>query len=1122
MGAVEYAQIIKTGLIKGAANEPIAQNSELGWIISGPVNANQNRNINVAALVSNVEIDNKLNQIFSTDDVQDLQIMPLSDEEEYCENHFVTTHKRDHNGKYIVKIPFKNGLEFPDLGDSRKCAIATFLSLERKFDSNPSLAEEYKKFIHEYIDLGHMEEFRYNPTDLTFFMPHHHVLKDSTTTKLRVVFNASQRSRNGRSLNEQMAIGALQQNDILNILLRFRTFEFAFTADVEKMYRQILIDDDQTNLQCIVWRDSTNEPIRSYRLKTVTYGTANAPYLAIRAIRQLAFDTANEYPEISDVILSCMYVDDVLAGAATRADVIRIYEQLKTVFGSAGFNLRKWSTNCTELSNIIPEQDLELKAFSSNIKALGIAWSPITDNFTFEVKLSEMPNSFTKRVLLSEIASIFDPAGWLGPVVIASKHLIQLLWKENLDWDDDAPQSILEKWLQIRNEIALLNTIQIPRWIGYSPGKKYELHGFCDASEIAYTASLYVKSVEENKVFLLTAKCRVAPLKHSKDQLTIPRLELCGAALLAKLTKKTVNALCIQFDKIYLWCDSKIVICWIKGNPKRFKTFVANKVCAINKCVASENWFHVSSENNPADYASRGQTPSQLINNTVWWNGPDFLYRGQYPITCNDTENSLTFDTMIFNASTQSQQSQITIQKSILPDVSDFYKMQRVIATCLRWKTKNTGAITYDELKKAEIVIVKIVQREAFPSELYSLQQTNTVHRSSNVVNLSPFLDDNGIIRVGGRLANATIPYRAKHPALMPKNHAVSKLIILLAHLRCNHGGVRCTEAVVRYQYWILNSQSQVKSVLKKCIDCFHQKKDTMSQIMAHLPANRVSIVDKPFTNVAVDYTGAINYKMSKGRGGKIAKAYICIFVCMSIKAVHVELVSDMTAEAFIAAFRRLVARRGMVKNFYSDNGTNFVKANRDLFQLSEAQAEEFANSINGELTKQGTTWHFSPAGGPHFNGLAEAAVRVIKTHLIKTIGKTTLTFEELCTLLYQIEACANSRPLCPLSTDPNDLECLTPGHFLIGAPLLSAPDENCLEINANWLSRWQLVQKMTQRMWKSFQNEYLHHLQTKSKWFTQNEEPKQNDLVLVKKKTLHLVIGQWPECWKRILAMII
>ncbi|XP_031639736.1 uncharacterized protein LOC116351735, partial [Contarinia nasturtii] len=307
------------------------------------------------------------------------------------------------------------------------------------------------------------------------------------------------------------------------------------------------------------------------------------------------------------------------------------------------------------------------------------------------------------------------------------------------------------------------------------------------------------------------------------------------------------------------------------------------------------------------------------------------------------------------------------------------------------------------------------------------LKSSGFVQRSSSIIQLSPFLDENGLIRVGGRLRKSNLDYDAKHQILLPKKNFVTSLIIRGVHLLCLHGGPRCTESVLRQTYWVINSQIEIKKVVSKCVTCFRHRAKPMKQIMADLPAVRSQDSIKPFTNCAVDFTGAIPYKLSKGRGSKTSKAYIAVFVCMSTRAMHLELVTDMSANGFIAAFRRMVARRGMVANMYSDNGTNFVRANKDLHEFFSLHCEEFLN----ELASKGTSWHFSPAGGPHFNGLAEAAVKTVKTHLFKTIGHTALTYEELCTLLYQVEACANSRPICAMSTDPNDTECLTPGHFL-------------------------------------------------------------------------------------------
>lgn len=247
-----------------------------------------------------------------------------------------------------------------------------------------------------------------------------------------------------------------------------------------------------------------------------------------------------------------------------------------------------------------------------------------------------------------------------------------------------------------------------------------------------------------------------------------------------------------------------------------------------------------------------------------------------------------------------------------------------------------------------------------------------------------------------------------------------------------------------------------------------------MQQYMANLPVSRVK-PEKPFANSAVDYTGTFFIRVNSGRGYKKFKAYVAIFVCMSTRAIHVEVVSDMTAEAFIAAFRRFVARRGAVRHIYSDNGTNFGAANK-ILQENMCQGEsEYNEVICNELTKCGTTWHFSPPGAPHFNGLAEAGVKTVKRHIKATISDSILTFEEFSTLLAQIEACVNSRPLCELSSDSNDVGALTPAHFLVGEQLVNPPEPSHVETKASWLTKWQRVQKMAQYFWQRWSSDVLN-----------------------------------------------
>lgn len=685
---------------------------------------------------------------------------------------------------------------------------------------------------------------------------------------------------------------------------------------------------------------------------------------------------------------------------------------------------------------------------------------------------------------------------------------MQELWKLNIDWDEKAPIEIINRWLQIKNELHFLSTLKIPRWINYDSKCTIELHGFCDASFLGYAAVIYIKNVEMNTVSLLLSKARVAPLRDDKPskEVTIPRLELAAAALLAELFNQVKVS--IKYDKTYFWSDSQVALAWINGNPKRYKVFVANKITKIQELTNKNDWAYVASADNPADCASRGVLPSQLIDHHLWWNGPQFLKNDIVSNVNSFSTNELVNIT-----------SHIAVKaSSCLPKVSSYYKLKRIMAYVARFisncknKVKNTTPLSATELRKAEVMIIKVVQGEEFGHEIKTLKKTQdpksrdqSALLSSKYIKLSPYIHD-GILKVGGRLSKAKIPFNAKHQILLPNKHFVTDLIIKNYHLSSLHGGPRLTECSIRQKFWLINSQHEIKRILNKCIVCFKQKKATMNQVMADLPAVRVEAYEKPFTNVAVDYTGAVNYKLAKGRGYKTSKAYIAIFVCMSTKAIHIELVSDLTAEACIAAFRRLIARRGNIKNIYSDNGTNFVKANKDLFQLCDTQ---FVNEFANELAKMGTTWNFSPAGAPHFNGLTEAAVKSVKTFLKKSMGNLSLAFEELSTLLCQIEASVNSRPICKLSSDPDDPESLTPGHLLIGTPLMASPDENLSEINSNYLNKWQQIQKMHQAFWKSFRHEYLNELQMKGKWYKKREPPKVNDVVLVKEE--NVAPSNWP-----------
>lgn len=374
--------------------------------------------------------------------------------------------------------------------------------------------------------------------------------------------------------------------------------------------------------------------------------------------------------------------------------------------------------------------------------------------------------------------------------------------------------------------------------------------------------------------------------------------------------------------------------------------------------------------------------------------------------------------------------------------------------------------ITLDELDASQRQLIRLVQGELFPEEIKSLREKGKIGKGNHILRLNPFLDSQDLLRVGGRLTNSIIPFSQKHPIILRDSHHFARLVASDVHQRTLHGGQQIMIAEIRSKYWITNLKRLVKSIIHNCVRCHRYNAKMQQQLMGSLPTERV-IISRPFTNTGVDYADPIEIKVWKGRCNKMTKGYIAVFICLSTKAIHIEVVSDLTAAAFIAAFRRFVARRGICSNMYSDCGTNFKGATTELNKDSKHISSEWSAEVSASLAAQNTKWHFNPPTAPHFGGLWEAGVKSIKHHLKRTVGTSRLTFGEYAILLAQIEACLNSRPLCPMTSDPNDLTVLTPGHFLIGSPLITLPERNVMGKNINNLDRWRYIQRLTQEFWK-------------------------------------------------------
>lgn len=1124
LGSSIFWDLICGERMKLGAGKPILHSTKLGWVVAGqtegllwPDCQSKQKPVEVCNLVSNTSVQEQLEKFWILEDCPMEQV--LTKDEQRCEEIFQNTTERAKDGKFIVTLPMKSNRA--KLGNSYDIAVKRFLQLERKLYKNSDLQKHYHDFMREYINLGHMEKTKNSELkgidgegNQIYYLPHHAVFKDtSVTTKCRVVFDASAPADNGVSLNDTLLVGPKLQKLLFEILLKYRQHRVALVADIAKMYRMVWINKRNQDLQRILWRFSSDDPIEEYTLLTVTYGTAPASFLAVRCLHELALQAKDDFPEASRAILEDFYMDDFQSGAETIEQAKQLKHEVSQILSSGGFILRKWMSN--ERETISDELDMPvidhyISDEGSEHKTLGLFWNSEKDYLHFSVKNDTektLQHRITKRLILSSVAQLFDPLGIIGPIVIRAKILLQCLWKHKLDWDEQVPIEVGMQWNRLRDHLGDLVAIRIPRRVICDNCINTQLHCFSDASEAAYGACIYIRSTDHNgkhHVELLCAKSRVAPIKV----VTLPRLELCAALVAARLFSVVRGNMNTIPDRVFFWSDSKIVLAWLAAEPTQWKTFVSNRVSEIQEITQGGVWRHIKSEKNPADIISRGMEPSLLKACRLWWHGPTFLLENEDCWVHGEEENEF----LDVPEGRIVKQSFISIPKSfdLLNKYSSFIKLQRVVAYCLRFCHNTTrlkderslGPLSVAELQESLLVLIKTVQGHELYREIGDLKNGQMVSKKSKIVSLYPFIDENGLLRVGGRLRNSEVEYDQKHPIILPKCD-FTKNLIRHEHYKNLHAGPQALLGIIRLRFWPVTGRNYVKAVLRKCMVCFRIKPPDTKQIMGDLPKQRV-IPSRPFTNCGIDYGGPFEIKASKVRNNKTVKAYLCAFVCFSTRAVHLEVVGDLSTDAFLNAFKRFTARRGLCANIYSDNGTNFVGARNELRELLHFMKDpKNLSTFADHFAKFNIQWHFIPPRSPHFGGNWESVIKAAKYHMKRVIGNQKLTFEELTTVVTQIEGAINSRPLTPLTEDPDDMTILTPSHFLIGTSLSAVPQVDVKELKQSRLSRFQLLTQLLQGFWHHWSHNYLNQLQQRNKWRTEHEPISVGSMVLLKEDNL-------------------
>lgn len=919
---------------------PMLFGTDIGWIVVGPyVPSFPSQTSLLARSCADTEdfheapsLDELVNRFWEVDSFSDTSAIPLKPADQSCEDQYALSTRRDESGRYFVRLPFKS--DPSKLGKSLDIATRRFLNLERKLDRQPDVKQQYSDFIREYEQLGHLEVLSdFNLDEPHCFLPHHCVLKPtSSSTKLRVVFDASCKTSNGISLNDTLHPGPKLQNDLFITLLRFRLHPFVATADIQKMYRQVYIDPPDSNFQLILWRNKCSEPLKILRLRTVTYGTAPGAYLSIRTLYKLAEDEGKDFPEGARFLRECFYVDDAMIGAETVESLKSGLKQLTELLGRGRFRLSKFCSNSTDvLVDIPPESQEKFLTIDDHsiVKALGMIWQPDLDVFRFTVKPTKCQAGVTKRAVLSEVAKVFDPLGFLCPVVAKVKVFLQLLWKlrPKLDWDTPLPSEISELWLKFVEELVAIKDVVIPRFVyDGARHKSIQIHGFSDASEMAYGACVYVRVVHVDghvSAHLLTAKSRVAPTKT----LTIARLELCAATMLYDLVQRLSSEVFHEtpIDEVFYWTDSSIVLSWLNAPASSWATFVAHRVARIQANSTIFQWCHVPSESNPADLVSRGLSATELVSCELWWKGPRFLrekhvmFPDQFvlPGAIEDVEEFRPVKRVLLTHKVVDLTGNMRFPYGYRGACRSFAYVLRFIDRCRNptmSKAQRKRAVsdldslvrqsapTVEQEIQGEEALIRVVQRSRFHAEYSCLVRGTHVPSDSPLRNLAPFVDDDtGLLRVGGRLRHCDIPIDAKHQILLPKDHVLTRLLFTYYHQsKLFHAGPQTVLMAIRSRYWPIGGLQLARAVVSKCVWCFRMHPKLMSQLMGQLPRDRTVPQDiKPFVVSGVDFAGPLKVRHHI-RCKQQKEVHLALFVCFVTKAVHIELVPDRSTEAFV------------------------------------------------------------------------------------------------------------------------------------------------------------------------------------------------------------------------------
>ena len=1122
--------------------------TKLGWVIQGRLNSNFKAIVS-SCVTGEEQLDFHLRKFWEVESLGILEQPQETKENLEVLNQFKNTLKFDPNeGRYFVRFQFIS--ETILLKSNYEIAFRRLCSAERRLSQDAAAADSYRAQVREILDKGWAEKVRVGTLDElglrqdgTYYLPHALVVRpDAESTKHRLVFDGSCKNSDKVSINNVLHRGPKTQSDIFVILLRLRLFRICLKADIRKMFHQLGLVGSDKDFVRFLWRDlDVSKPVEVYRWRRLPFGLNQSPFLAIATVQEHVEIHSNEFPEAADALRKCLYVDDFIGGAQSEAEAVFLREQVQFMCDLGGFHFTKWISNSSHVLSTIPEEDraaasafafqerdLDLTEEPLN-KTLGLSWNPQSDQFCYYgyAGIVFEPGKESKRTLISKMSRIFDPTGFLSPFLIRAKILMQQCWLAGISWDEPLPPSIEEEWRKWLGELPDLAYFSPPRCLmPKAELDHFSLHMFSDASEKAYATVAYLRFVESSDVStegevtcgLLAAKSRVAPLK----KLSLPRLELMGVLLSARMADTIVKELGLERSSVRFFTDNTTAVQWIRKSPSNWSIYVANRVSEIQKSFSPDQFYHIPGvENVSADIASRGCSARDLGNIPEWLEAPWFLYEPEelWPVNLSIGETNLEATTHSFSA--------------LVPDpfwsrLEELVKMfrsksygclQRIAIWILRFIRTGSDKssrhnpphldATIAEVRSADLFWCRLAQQSCLLTEITSVKGGEV---PASLRNLSPFWDEKDqILRVGGRLQEADLPEYTVHPIILPTHHPIVEKMILHYHNAHLHSGLLHTHHYLRQRFWLLKGKRELRRILYLCMRCRRQKAKPFEQKMAPLPPERLQ-QNLAFSIVGVDTAGPIKVKNDCG---KTVDVHIAVWTCFSTRAVHLNVLNSLHTDSIISALKEFTYRRGVPKQIYSDNHKSFAKSDREIRKLWKHLDTD---KIRREALSlpQPIEWHFITERAPWQGGIWERMVRSVKTSLRACIGQALVTKDELQLFLAGVESQINSRPLTALSNDPTDMAPLTPAHLLLGRGLLAVPDYITKDDTRDKVAiRWKHRCTLLQHFWRRWRKEYLVSLQAAQKWHEAKRAPKIGEIVLIGEDTprSQWVLGVVEEC---------